>query len=137
MAAWQFDLSFTQLPYGTTLPASLRDVATTALSKDGFACWTMLDGWTVYGDEVGNRIDYVVDDSDPGFELQARLDARSNSTDAFIGSVCALAALLACQLHSDELGETLEPSKATIADALQRSTAWQFALGTPPFVRLD
>ncbi|MGN6826414.1 hypothetical protein [Paucibacter sp. M5-1] len=127
MAAWQFDLGFSRAPGGTNFPPSFRPQVEAGLRNVDVVSSKMLDGWTVNGDELGNRIDLVAND-DGEFELAARLDARAATTDQFVAQLCDLAASLGCKLQSDGLESTLEPRPDVVKQALQKSSAWRYAL---------
>ncbi|KQW43313.1 MULTISPECIES: hypothetical protein [unclassified Roseateles] len=128
MAIWQFDVVVTDQEGQRSLPEAVRMRAESFLvglmpaSIEG-------TGWTMFGSDEGNRIDINFDGR--GCEIGVRIDARSEAHD-FISLVCLMVATLDCALFSDEFGEPIPSDVSSLKEALQRSAAWQFALGTIP-----
>lgn len=81
----------------------------------------------MYGTDNGNRIDLNFDQD--GCEVGIRIDARSDA-DSFLALVSLLMADLDCGLFCDELSEVVNPDVSSLMDALQRSSAWTYALGS-------
>lgn len=127
MAAWQFDVQLFRGVRDAPLPVAVRDAAAQLLPLRFGAGEEMLDGWYVFGSEVGNRVDLLELDGE-GCEIHARFDARSSETDSFVEEVCAVADAFNCQMFSPELEQVIEPKSGVVKDALKRSMAWQYAL---------
>jgi hypothetical protein len=132
MAVWQFDLDFEHGADGRDLSAATVSVVIASLTETLGPSRPMLVGWRYFGDKDGNRLD-VVEETDGSAQVQARLDARASDTDTFIGHVCAAATAAGCSLVSDELRATIEPTSVAVKEAVQRSTAWRFALDPGSF----
>ncbi|MBB3293961.1 hypothetical protein FHT39_002600 [Mitsuaria sp. BK045] len=132
MAVWQFDLAFAHgSAKASWHPSSRSDVMHYLASRVGPST-PMLEGWRYFGDEAHNCID-MVSDPDGHYELHARLDACATETDHFIDVVCDVAHALGCEFFSVELAALLPPRSRALKDALQRSTAWRFALDPEGF----
>jgi len=132
MAVWQFDLDFEHSVDGRDLSSATVALAVASLTETLGPSRPMLIGWRYFGDKDGNRLD-VVEEQDGTAQVQARLDARATDTDAFIAHVCSAANAAGCVLVSDELGATVQPTLGDVKDAVQRSTAWRFALDPGSF----
>jgi hypothetical protein len=143
MAVWQFDLFF--VPRGGAMPrlngdgyelpaisASRYSAAYGWLSERIGSPWTMLEGWQVFGLENGSRFDISLNED--GFELSARIDARTDSA-SICAAICEVAGLLECFLFSPEGGRSIEPSAAVLAFALKQSRASAFARNPQQFLK--
>ena len=132
MSVWPFDLAVAQGGAAASwLPSSRADVMHYLASRVGPST-PMLEGWRYFGNEAGNCID-MVSDPDGRYELHARLDACAEETDHFIEVVCDVAHALGCEFFSEELSALVRPSSRALKEALQRSSAWQFALDPEGF----
>jgi|APAra7269096613_1048513.scaffolds.fasta_scaffold00207_39 hypothetical protein len=134
MALWQFDVCM--IPRGA--PSSSRgtdgyDATPVAASLAARAmAWcearwprqTWSEGFFVFGDDQGCRIDMLVDD-DGCAELLARIDLRSPH-DGFCESVCELASVLDCVLFSPESWCPLRPDADELLAFAGRSRAARF-----------
>lgn len=125
MAAWQFDLVATTLEGNRTLPEHFR-VRTEAFLHGLMPASVEGKGWTMYGLDSGNRIDLNFDQD--GCEVSIRIDARSDAA-SFLGLIAVLMAHLGCTLYCDELEEAVSTDVPSLKEALQRSSAWQHAIG--------
>lgn len=128
MAAWQFDILMLHIEGGPNVPPDACAVVTELLAAKLGSRASMFPDWTYFGAETGNRFD-VIKGPHGECELSVRLDARSSETDSFIRLICDAAARSRCTFFSHELNEHFEPSPGAIKIAIQRSAAWQFALG--------
>lgn len=133
VATWQFDVQLFQQALDEPLPAATREAAEHLLPLLFGVGDEMLDRWFVFGSEVGNRVDLLVLD-DGCCEIHARFDARASRTDEFVRDACKLAAALDCCLFSAELHEVLQPTPASMLDALKRSAAWHYAADPAAFL---
>jgi len=132
MALWQFEMALAHGAAAASWQAASRTDVMHYLTGRVGPSTPMLEGWRYFGDEAGNCID-MVSDPDGSYELHVRLDAGATATDRFIDVVCDVAAALGCELFSDELSVILQPQSRALKDALQRSTAWRFALDPEGF----
>lgn len=135
MAIWQFDVSF--MKRGGPLPHRTGDGYEAPSLTEGCARqagnwlnamfgrpWAMMDGWYVFGEEAGNRIDLLTN-TDGSSELSARVDMRSDDA-SFIVSLCELANAMDCTLFSPELWRHVEPLPTDVTQAASASRAAVF-----------
>lgn len=137
MAAWQFDVQLVRTSRLTLsnerevreagrLTRGDYEAAKGYLEELGLPVETLADGWSIYGDPKGNRVDLALSD-DVGAEISARIDAVADS-DLFCNFICILGIDLGCELWASEPNRVFEPSKDALVGALMASAAWQYAL---------
>lgn len=126
MAAWQFDLITTTPDGSRVLPEDFR-VRVESFLHGLLPANIEGSGWTMYGTDTGNRIDLNFDKD--GCEVSIRVDARSDA-ESFLGLVALLADSLGCELLCDELQERVATDVACLKEALQRSSAWRYAISS-------
>ena len=144
MAIWQFDISFVErggpspqrkddgheLP---SLSAKRTKQANAWLNEMFGPPWEMIDGWYVFGEEVGSRVDLLTN-PDESSELSARIDLRGDPS-TFITVICDLAKLLGCTFFSAELWSHIKPAPSDIAQAIGASRAAAYVQNPSGFLR--
>ena len=93
----------------------------------------MMDGWYVFGEEAGNRVDLFTN-PDESSELSARIDLRANPS-TFITNICELGNVLGCAFFSAELWSHIEPAPIDIAQAIGASRAAAYVQNPVGFLR--
>ena len=132
MAIWQFDISFVDRggssPQRTddghevpSLSVERTKQANAWLNEIFGRPWEMLDGWYIFGEEVGNRVDLLMI-ADGSSELSARIDLRGDPS-AFIARICELGNVVNCSLFSAELWSPIEPVPNDVTQAIGASRA--------------
>jgi hypothetical protein len=86
--------------------------------------WRMVEGWIVFGQEQGNRFDFLFNE-DRSANVSARVDVRSDF-GGFVAAVCQLASVSKCLLFSAEHWAAIEPSFAELSAAIGRSRAAKY-----------
>ena len=93
----------------------------------------MMDGWYVFGEEVGNRVDLLTS-PDESSELSARIDLRHDPS-TFITNICELGDMVNCALFSTELWIHIEPVPSDIAQAISACRAAAYVQNPLGFLR--
>lgn len=127
MAIWQFDIDLIAPDGQQLIPCELAPTLLRELEQRLGRTKRILPGWDYFGLQNSNRVDVFVDENG-ALEAQARLDARANSTDAFIARICTATAIAGCRFFCGELGEALDPTALRVKEILQRSRAWRYAV---------
>jgi hypothetical protein len=144
MALWQFDLLLTP-----------RDAGGPVLSDDGWIAqpvppdvatevmrwlqqrlgqpWKMMENWSVFGAEKGNRVD-VLTNEDGSAEITVRVNAHPEAAD-FCELACDLAGVAKCQVFGLEKAAVLEATPANLRDELARSKATAFVRDPGGYIR--
>ena len=86
--------------------------------------WRMLEGWLVFGQEQGSRVDLVFNE-DRSANLSARVDVRSQYR-GFVTALCELASVSNCLLFSVEHWTPVAPPIGELFSATERSRAAAF-----------
>ena len=135
MAIWQFDLALVPregpMPWRgddgydvMPVPQATAQAALAWLQQHMGQPWDMMEGFQVFGDERGDRVD-VLTNEDGSAELSARLDVRRPSA-SFVTALCELASLIDCSFFSPENWCLIAPSAPELNAAFARSRAVRY-----------
>lgn len=117
MASWQVD--FKLKPTTPITEELVRDIAV--------ALWgspmSLVPGVTIYGEELGNRVDVSRIGSGPFVEVIVRVDGTHPEVDLWVDKLCSLARVLEATLEFDEDGVSVPADSLRVIEAVRQVLA--------------